>query len=318
MSDTKTIVLAIGGNSLISDPKHVTVKAQYQAAEETARHIAKLVQAGHRVVIVHGNGPQVGFILRRAELARDTLHMVPLDSCVADTQGAIGYNLQMALYNELHKLSAVCPVVTVVTQVVVDIDDPSFYAPTKPIGSFMDKTTAEHHQQEDGWTVIEDSGRGYRRVVPSPLPRKIIEMDSVKALLQHGTVVIAAGGGGIPVIELSDGSLEGREAVIDKDLAACLLAKELHADLFVISTAVEQVALNFGKPDQRSIDVMDTAQADDYITQGHFAPGSMLPKIQAAADFVSATGNTGIITDPAHLSEAITGKAGTKILPVKQ
>ena len=314
MSDAKLIVLAIGGNSLISDPKHVSVKAQYQAAEETARHIAKLITAGHRVVVAHGNGPQVGFILRRAELAREVLHMVPLDSCVADTQGAIGYNLQMALYNELHKLSDHTPVATVVTQVVVDSEDPSFSKPAKPIGSFMDRETAEKHQREDMWSVVEDSGRGYRRVVPSPLPKRIVEMDAVKALLERRAVVIAAGGGGIPVAELPDGTLEGREAVIDKDLAACLLAKELQADMFVISTAVEKAALNFGTPDQRFIDRMSSSEARTYIDQGHFAPGSMLPKVLAASMFVKSNpGKKAIITSLFKSLDALEGKSGTLI-----
>lgn len=315
MSESRLIVLAIGGNSLITDPKHVSVKAQYQAAQTTAVHIAQLIAAGHRVAIVHGNGPQVGFILRRAELARGTLHMVPLDSCVADTQGAIGYNLQMALYNEMiiHQVNR--QVATVVTQVVVDQDDPSFDHPSKPIGSFMDQQTAEKHQREDGWSVIEDAGRGYRRVVPSPLPRRIVELPVIRTLMEQGVVVIASGGGGIPIVEHPDGSLEGKEAVIDKDLAACLLAKELNADLFVISTAVKQVCLNFGTPEERCLDRMTVQEARRYISEGHFAPGSMLPKIQAALDFVSSTGRTGIITDPEHLMLAIEGSEGTSITP---
>ena len=312
--ESKLIVIAIGGNSLIEDKNHVTVDAQYQAAEKTARHIARLIKAGHRVIIAHGNGPQVGYILLRAEYARKILHPVPLDSCVADTQGAIGYQLQKALGNELHAMGLEKNVVTVVSQVEVDPDDPSFGHPTKPIGSFMSEEDAKYHAEHSGWTVVEDSGRGWRRVVASPRPRSIIELDTVRLLSQAGCCVIAAGGGGIPVVRNSDGRLEGREAVVDKDLAAAILAKELKADAFVISTAVEKVCLDYGKDSERAIDVMTCAEADEYASQGQFPPGSMLPKIQAIVDYVRTTGNEGIITDPEHLSDAIAGNGGTRIV----
>ncbi|MFA6845901.1 MAG: carbamate kinase [Sphaerochaetaceae bacterium] len=314
--DSKLIVIAIGGNSLIEDSKHVTVSAQYEAARKTASHIVTLVQAGHRVVIVHGNGPQVGYILLRAEYSRAILHSVPLDSCVADTQGAIGYNLQMALDNEFRKVGMSPSVVTIVTQVEVSDDDPSFKNPTKPIGSFLSKEDAEYHAQHDGWSIVEDAGRGYRRVVPSPQPKAIIELRTIGSLLSQGVIVIAAGGGGIPVVREEDGTLHGREAVIDKDLAAALLAKQLGADLFIISTAVEKVSLNYGKSNQEDLSTMTVQEAKEYMKEGHFAPGSMLPKIQAMMDFVSNTGNRGIITNPEHLLESLDGGKGTTIVNV--
>jgi len=312
--DSKLIVIAIGGNSLIEDPKHVTVEAQYEAARKTAAHIAKLVQAGHRVVIAHGNGPQVGFILLRAEFSRSILHTVPLDSCVADTQGAIGYQLQMALKNEFAKIGMNPEVATVVTQVEVSGNDPSFGKPTKPIGSFMTKDDADYHSQHDGWVCVEDAGRGYRRVVASPKPKAIVEIETIRTLLGNKVIVIAGGGGGIPVVRDEAGMLSGREAVIDKDLAAALMAKQLNADLFVISTAVEKVCLNYGKPNQKTLDTITTEEAQQYIAEGHFAPGSMLPKVQAIVDFVRSTGNVGLITDPANLYGALYEGKGTKIV----
>jgi carbamate kinase len=312
---SKTIVVAIGGNSLISDPKHVTVPAQYEAAYATAKNMAALIVSDNRLAIVHGNGPQVGFILRRAELAKHELHMVPLDSCVADTQGALGYNIQTAVRNVLGGLHQVRNVSTIVTEVVVDRDDPSFKAPSKPIGSFMEETEARMHMQKDGWSVVEDSGRGWRRVVPSPRPIEILELDVIRQLVESGTVTIAAGGGGIPVIRDDKDHYVGVEAVIDKDLAASLLAQNLGADVFVISTAIEKVCLNFGKPDQLALETISLKEARTYMAQGHFAKGSMLPKIEAMVEFVEESGNTGIITDPAHLASALDGKAGTRIVP---
>ncbi len=312
--DSKLIVIAIGGNSLIEDPKHVSVSAQYEAARKTASHIAKLVKAGHRVVIAHGNGPQVGFILLRSEFSRSILHTVPLDSCVADTQGSIGYQLQMALKNEFNCVQMNPQVATVITQVEVSDDDPSFQNPTKPIGSFMSKEDAQYHVEKDGWVCTEDAGRGYRRVVASPKPKSIVEIDTIRTMLENRIIVIAGGGGGIPVVRDEDGYLSGREAVIDKDLAAALMAKELKADLFVISTAVEKVCLNFGKPNQQTLDTITTEEADQYMKEGHFAPGSMLPKMQAIVDFVRTTGNEGLITDPEHLYGALYEGKGTKVV----
>lgn len=310
----KLIVIAIGGNSLIEDPKKVTVDAQYRAAEKTAHHIADIIERGNRVVIVHGNGPQVGYILLRSEYARKILHAVPLDSCVADTQGAIGYQLQKALDNEFIARGMSNRAVTVVTQVEVDPADPSFGNPTKPIGSFMTEEDALEHQKNFGWAVKEDAGRGWRRVVPSPKPQSIIELDTIKFLSESGAAVIAAGGGGIPVIRDEEGALWGKEAVIDKDLAAAILAKSLKADAFIISTAVERVCLDYNKPTQKSIDEMTTEEARKYSDEGQFAPGSMLPKIQAIVDYVESTGNLGMITDPEHIPSALKGEAGTRIV----
>ncbi|MFO8063869.1 MAG: carbamate kinase [Spirochaetota bacterium] len=310
-----TVVVAIGGNSLITDPNHVTVPAQYEAAYMTAQNMSSLLVSDYNLAVVHGNGPQVGFILRRAELAKEHLHMVPLDSCVADTQGALGYNIQTAIRNVLGGLHQTRNVSTVVTEVLVDADDPSFSAPSKPIGGFMGEAEAQEHADTDGWSVVEDSGRGWRRVVPSPRPREILEMDVIRTLVENGTVTIAAGGGGIPVVEDEQNHYVGVEAVIDKDLAASLLARSLGADLFAISTAVEKVSLNFGRSDQVDLKHMSVSEARGYIADGQFARGSMLPKIEAMIEFIEATGREGVITDPPHLAAAIEGRAGTRITP---
>ena len=312
--ESKLIVIAIGGNSLIEDSKHVSVKTQYEATVKTAKHIVKLLSDGHRVVVAHGNGPQVGYILRRAEYSKDILHTVPLDSCVADTQGAIGYQLQKAIYNEMHELKHEVDVATVVTQVVVDKKDPAFANPTKPIGSFLSEEEANERIEKDSWTVKEDAGRGYRRVVASPQPKEILELNVIRKLLNNDVVVIAVGGGGIPITIDECGKVTGCEAVIDKDLAACMLAKELKADCFIISTAVEKVCLNYGKENQEDLAQMSIEDIDKYIKEGHFAPGSMLPKIQAIRDFVSSTNNMGIITDPSHIYDALNSDAGTRVL----
>jgi carbamate kinase len=241
--------------------------------------------------------------------------MVPLDSCVADTQGALGYGIQTALRNALVEAGTARSVCTVVTEVIVDKDDPSFKNPSKPIGSFMEAEEAEEHRNTDGWSVVEDAGRGWRRVVPSPIPREIMELDVIRTLVTSGTVAVAAGGGGIPVIQNTDGTCTGIEAVIDKDLAASLLARQLNADRFIISTAVEKVYLNFGTPDQKALETVTIAEAEEYIRAGHFAPGSMLPKIEAAVAFVQATGKEAVITNPPNLSRAVAGDAGTHIVP---
>lgn len=312
---SETIVIAIGGNSLITDPKSVTVPAQYEAAFATASAMSSLLISDHRIAIVHGNGPQVGFILRRAQIARNELHMVPLDSCVADTQGALGYNIQTAIRNVLGGLHQKRNVSTVVTEVLVDRNDPSFSDPSKPIGSFMDEEEARRRQREDGWDVAEDAGRGWRWVVPSPRPIEILELDVIRQLVETGTVTIAAGGGGIPVIRDEKDHYIGVEAVIDKDLAASLLARSLDADRFIISTAVPMVYFDFGKPTQAAVERLTVAEAREQVEKGQFARGSMLPKVEAMIEFVEATGKQGIITDPEHLAEAVEGEAGTHIVP---
>lgn len=311
----ESIVVAVGGNSLIQDSEHITVRDQYTAAQKTADNLFNLVSEGNKLSIVHGNGPQVGFILRRSELAERELHRIPMDSCVADTQGALGYNIQMAMGNTLARGGIRSSVATVVTQVEVDPKDPAFGNPTKPIGSFMTEEVACNHRDNDGWIVKEDAGRGFRRVIPSPTPKRIVEIDVIKTLIDAGVIVIACGGGGIPVYRDDEGVLVGLEAVIDKDNAAALMAREISADRFIISTAVSKVCLNFGTAEERELDRVTVAEAERYLEEGHFAAGSMLPKIKAMIDFVSSTGNPGIITDPGNLADAINGDAGTHIVP---
>lgn len=314
----KVAVVAIGGNSLIKDEKHKSVEDQYLAAKETTCHIADMIEAGWDVAIGHGNGPQVGFILRRSEIAAkvEGMHEIPLDVCGADSQGAIGYALQQTLQNELYRRKIKKAVATVVTQVLVDKNDPAFKNPTKPIGSFMDEAEAKRRQKELGWSMVEDSGRGWRRVVASPLPKEVVELESVEILIKAGTVVVTVGGGGIPVIDVGEGEYAGTAAVIDKDFASSLLARLIKADLLLISTAVEKVALNFGKPDQKWIDKMTLAEAKKYLAEGsHFAKGSMAPKIQAIIWFLEAGGKQAIITNPENIGRALKGETGTWIVP---
>lgn len=317
MARAKWAVIAIGGNSLIKDKAHQTVEDQYQAAKETCYHIVDMIQQGWDVAIGHGNGPQVGFILRRSEIAAKAIgmHEVPLDACGADTQGALGYALQQNLYNELRRRGVQKSAATIVTQVRVDRDDPAFENPTKPIGSFMDETAAKSRVEREGWSVVEDAGRGWRRVVASPMPREIVELDAVKNLLEDGIITITVGGGGVPVVRTEDGGLCGVAAVIDKDFASSLLAQSISADLFLISTAVEQVYLNFNKPNQWAIDEMTVSEAKQYLAEGHFAKGSMEPKIRAIIRYLEAGGKMAIITDPEHITAALRGETGTRVLP---
>lgn len=313
----KVAVVAIGGNSLIKDGKHQTVEDQYQAAKETTFHIADMIEAGWDVAIGHGNGPQVGFILRRSEIAAkvEGMHEVPLDVCGADSQGAIGYALQQTLQNELFRRGIKKPVATVITQVLVDKNDKAFEHPTKPIGGFMDEAEAKRREKELGWSVVEDAGRGWRRVVASPLPKEVVELESVQTLIGAGVVVITVGGGGIPVVDQGAGAYAGTAAVIDKDYASSLLARLIHADLLLISTAVEKVALNFGKPDQKWIDRMTLAEAKQYLAEGtHFAKGSMAPKIQAIIWFLESGGKQALITNPENIGRALKGETGTWIV----
>ena len=314
--NNKLAVVAIGGNSLILDRWHMSVEDQYAAAHETCVHIADMVEAGWTVAVTHGNGPQVGFILRRSELSRHELHEVPLDACDADTQGAIGYAIQQNLYNEFLKRGIEKSVATVVTQIEVAADDPAFTNPTKPIGVFMSAEDAERRRSESGWDVVEDAGRGWRRVVPSPRPVRIVEEEAVKRLLDAGIIVVAGGGGGIPVVAGEDGSLSGTAAVIDKDYTSSLLARRIDADLFLITTAVEKVSLNFGKPDEKAVDRMTLAEAKQCLDEGgHFAEGSMAPKIRAILEFLESGGRKAIITDPPSIAKALRGETGTTFTP---
>jgi carbamate kinase len=308
------IVLAIGGNSLIRDEQHRTVPDQWVLARESCHHIAQIVERGHRVVVTHGNGPQVGFIIRRSELARHELHPVPLDSCDADTQGAIGYMIQQSLENEFVRRGMRKSAVALVTQVEVDAASPAFEHPTKPIGALMDEATARARAAQEGWTIKEDAGRGWRRVVPSPEPLAIVELDAIRALADAGFVVTAVGGGGIPVVRGADGTLRGVEAVIDKDLSSALLATLLGADQFVISTAVCRVCLDFGTPRQRPLDRLTLEEARRYLAEGQFGEGSMAPKIRAVLSYLEHGGREAVITCPEELEDAVEGRAGTRIV----
>jgi carbamate kinase len=306
-------ILAIGGNSLIKDKDHIALSSQYEAIQETSKYIAELIAEGLKIVITHGNGPQVGFLYRRGELARHELPLIPLDICGADTQGAIGYMIQMALLNEFRRMGIEKKVAAVVTKVIVDRDDPSFQNPTKPIGSFMSEQEALAHKTQMNWQVMEDAGRGFRRVVPSPIPREIVELDVIRLLVESGYIVIAAGGGGIPVIRNELGGLEGVEAVIDKDMGSSLLARNLGAGIFIISTPVDAVYLNFGKENQRPIRRATLSEIKQYLQEGHFKPGSMKPKIEAIIQFLEGGGKKAIITSPENLLKAIRGETGTTI-----
>ena len=315
MDKKGVVVVAVGGNSLIKDAKHQTVPDQYQAGAESMHHIADMISAGYDVVVTHGNGPQVGFILRRSEIARNELHEVPLDYCGADTQGAIGYMFVQALHNEFRARKMDKKAVAVVTQTVVDRNDKAFQNPTKPIGSFMDEKMAKEKQANEGWNVVEDAGRGWRRVVASPLPSEIVEAEAIRKLIDDGFVVIGVGGGGIPVIRKENGDLVGVEAVSAMAFGASVLAPLIKADIFIISTAVEKDAINFNKPDQKWLDRLTVAEAKKYIEEGHFAKGSMLPKVQAILRFLESGGKAAIITNPENLSRALRGETGTWIVP---
>jgi len=309
-------VIAVGGNSLIPDAQHQTVQDQYEAAGETDEHIASLIEDGWDVAVTHGNGPQVGFILRRSELASNELHEVPLDYCGADTQGAIGYMLQQNLINDFRARGIDKNVATVVTQVEVDPNDSAFDNPSKPIGSFMDEEQARQRTEDDGWQVKEDSGRGWRRVVASPQPKRIVEIEIIRQLLDAGNVVIGVGGGGIPVVADDNGDLRGVAAVIDKDLASALLANEVDADLLLISTAVEKCALNFGTPDEEWIDEFTVDEVKRYLDEGtHFAEGSMAPKMRAVVQYLEGGGKEALITNPENIERAVAGETGTRIVP---
>ncbi len=308
------VVIAIGGNSLIPDKDHQSVEDQYQAAAITDQHIAELVKGGWDVAISHGNGPQVGFIMRRSELSRGELHEIPMDVAGADTQGAIGYALQQNLINDFRAMDIDKQVATVVTQVEVSATDPAMIDPSKPIGTFLDEFEAKRRRDEEGWDVKEDAGRGWRRVVASPQPVRIVEIDVIRQLIDAGVVVICVGGGGIPVVADENGDLHGVAAVIDKDLASALLALEINADMLLISTAVEKVALNFGTPEQEWVDRFTLDEVKQYLAEGgHFAEGSMAPKMRAVVKFLEGGGKEALITNPENLEKAMAGETGTRI-----
>lgn len=308
-------VVAVGGNSLIKDSKHQTMPDQYEAGAESMHHIADMIESGWDVVVTHGNGPQVGFELRRSEIAANEVFEMPLDYCGANTQGSIAYMFVQALYNEFKERGMDKKAVGVVTRTVVDKNDKAFQNPTKPIGSFMDEKMAKDKAANEGWNIVEDAGRGWRRVVASPIPVEIVEAEAIHDLIGAGFVVVAVGGGGIPVIKKDDGDMVGVEAVIDKDFGSSVLANLIEADMFIISTAVEKVAVNFNKPDQKWLDKMTVAEAKKYIEEGQFAKGSMLPKVQAIIRFLEAGGKQALITNPENISRALRGETGTLIVP---
>ncbi len=314
-SKDRLAVVAVGGNSLIADEQHVTISDQSDTATATAHQIAEMIDAGWNLVVTHGNGPQVGFILRRSEIGMSEVPPIPMDYATSNTQGSIGYMFQRALRNDFRRRGIEREVVALITQTLVDKNDPAFDTPTKPIGPHLDEATARQRAAEQGWVVKEDSGRGWRRVVPSPLSLAIIEIEVIRSLLGQGTVVIACGGGGLPVFEDENGDLMRVEAVIDKDHASSLLARELGADLLLITTGVEKVAIDFGKPTQQWLDRLTLAEARRHQADGQFAPGSMGPKIQAMIDFVEETGGRGLITNPENLTRALAGETGTVIVP---
>jgi carbamate kinase len=312
---TKTGVIAFGGNALVTDAKHDSIGDQYETICRTVAPLCDMIAEGWRLVISHGNGPQVGFILRRSELSKAEVNPVPVDYAVADTQGAIGYMFVKALTNELTRRGLVRPVVAIVTQAVVDPADPAFQNPNKPIGAFLDEATARARQKSLGWTVMEDAGRGWRRTVASPIPLRIIETETIRGLLDSGAVVVAAGGGGIPVTVASDGTLVGVEAVVDKDLASGLLAHHLGADVLLIPTSVSRVAIGFDTPEPKWLKTLTVEQAREYIAAGEFGAGSMQPKVAAVADFVASTpGAIGVIGSPDDIQAIREGRAGTRIV----
>lgn len=307
-------VVAVGGNALIRDGDHTALADQYDAVCTTAEQVSSLVAAGWNLVLTHGNGPQVGFILRRSEIAQGQVPTVAVQYAVGDTQGAIGFMFQNAFGNALRKRGIDMPVVTLVTQTLVDRADPAFARPDKPIGSFLEEAEAKRLAEALGWTVAPDSNRGWRRVIASPQPVKVVEAPIIERLAREGVLVIACGGGGIAVEELAQGELHGVDAVVDKDRASALLAVQMKAEMLMISTGVERVAIRFGRPDQQWLDRITVSQAEAYAAEGHFAAGSMGPKIEALLKFMKARpGGRGVITNPESIERAVLGKAGTWI-----
>ncbi|HWK25284.1 MAG TPA: carbamate kinase [Solirubrobacter sp.] len=309
-----TALVAIGGNALVSDNDHASIADQFAASQQIAASVRTLVEEGWQVVVTHGNGPQVGFILRRSDLVARLAPEIPrlsLDLCVADSQGGLGYILANSLTNELRAARLPAQVAAVITHVVVSSNDPAFQEPSKPIGSFYTQEESERLRRTEGWSVVEDAGRGWRRVVPSPRPLRILELASIAALVREGTVVVAGGGGGIPVVEHEDGRFTGVEAVVDKDFASALLASALGADLLVMTTGVPQVAIDFGTPRQRFVDRLTVSETEALLAEGQFPPGSMGPKIEAALQFLHAGGGEALITSVDHLADAVRRGSGT-------
>jgi len=312
---SRTAVVAFGGNALVTDAEHDSIPDQYDTVVRTIPHLVDMIEQGWRLVISHGNGPQVGFILRRSEMAQDEVDPVPLDYAVADTQGAIGSMFVKALINELRARGLAVPVIAIVTHSVVSLEDPSFANPTKPIGAFLREDRARAMAKTLGWSIVEDAGRGWRRTVASPRPLRILENETIRALVDAGSVVVAAGGGGIPVAVQPDGRLVGVEAVIDKDLASALLAHDLGADMLLTPTGVPKVAIRFGTPEQQWLDTITVDDALRYIEAGEFGAGSMEPKVAAVADFVAKTeGAIGVIGAPYEIRAILQGRAGTLVV----
>jgi carbamate kinase len=317
MTETRCLLLALGGNAIIPPGGSGTIEEQIAITEKTMRQVAEAVSPGARIVVTHGNGPIVGNIVLRNEAARETIPPMPLDVCGADSQGGLGYMIQQVMWNEFHRLGKDRDVTTIITRVRVEADDPAFLRPTKPIGPFYRREAADRLRALRGWQMIEDSGRGYRRVVPSPRPREIMETAAIQALLERGVVVIAAGGGGIPVVRRADGTLAGIEAVVDKDRTAAVLARAVGADELVIVTGVDRVAIGYRSPQQQDLATLAVDDARKYLAAGEFPAGSMGPKIEAAIEFVESGGRESIITSPAVLGLALRGEHGTRIVSAR-
>lgn len=310
-SDRETVLIALGGNALIRAGQTGTVSEQETNAEETCAHLMKVVERDYNLVVTHGNGPQVGQQLIRHEQAADLVPELPLDVLVAETEGNIGYFLQQAFLNHLNRADIYRYVVTVITQVIVDRKDPAFKNPNKPIGTFMDEASAEEHRKKYGWKIVDDAGRGFRRVVPSPKPIKIVQRHMIRHAAQEGSIVIAGGGGGIPIQIKKNGDYEGLEAVIDKDLTSALLATAIEADLLIILMPLPKVAINFGTDEQQDLDRVSLSEIKALMAEGHFPPGSLGPKVQGIINFLEEGGERAIITTPSRMEAALEGKDGT-------
>ena len=316
MPDTRPTVIALGGNAISAPGEQGNIPQQFAHMSDTARHLVKAIERGLHIVLTHGNGPQVGNVLRRVEIASTEMYPLPLEICVADTQAGMGYMIGQCMANALSKRGIERDITTLVTNVLIDRNDPAFLRPTKPIGTPMDQAHAFAHRDNDGWSIVTVSDGMYRRIVPSPNPQRIIELNTIRRLVEDGELVICCGGGGVPVVQDADGLFRGAAAVIDKDRTSALLARELNARSLVILTAVERVCLNYGKPNQKALDRVTVDEAEDYLKAGHFADGSMRPKIEAAIDFVAGSpdpGATAIIAELPRLTDALDGKSGTRV-----